>query len=100
MNFSIFTAVVMAGSLAVSSAATAKTFTGKWKGRSPTSLEFLDGNKLRYCYKKKCTEQVYSGDRETKIKFTWRRAKFTFTKTDDGYDGSYVRVITSKVKVK
>ena len=83
-----------------SSPVVAKTLTGKWNGRSATTLEFLDGKRVKYCYKKKCTEQAYTGNRDTKIKFTWRRAKFTFTKTDNGYDGSYLRVISSKVKVQ
>ena len=94
------TTAVTALVFSASSPLMAKTLTGKWNGRSPTTLEFLDGNKVKYCYKKKCTEQGYTGDKDTKIKFTWRRAKFTFTKTDSGYDGSYLRVISSKVKVQ
>ena len=78
----------------------AQTLAGKWNGRSATTLEFLDGKKVKYCYKKKCTEQAYTGTKDTTIKFTWRRAKITFTKTDTGYDGSYLRVISSKVKLK
>ena len=78
----------------------AQVLSGKWSGKSPTTLEFLDGNKVKYCYKKKCTVQPFTGDRATEVKFKWGRSKFVFTKTETGYDGSFLRVITSKVKVQ
>ncbi len=78
----------------------AQKLTGKWSGKSPTTLEFLDGSKVKYCYKSKCTEQSYTGDKDSKIKFNWGRSKFTFTKTDSGYDGTFLRVITAKVKIQ
>jgi len=78
----------------------AQVLSGKWSGKSPTTLEFLDGQKVKYCYKKKCTLQPYTGSKETEVKFNWGRSKFTFTKTQEGYDGSFLRVISSKVKVQ
>ncbi len=87
--------VINSGSVSV-----AQVLTGKWSGQSPTTLEFLDGNKVKYCYKAKCTTQVYTGDRDKMIKFNWGQSKFTFTKTDGGYDGTFLRVMTAKVKIQ
>lgn len=87
----------------VSSAGTlnaAQVLTGKWGGRSPTTLEFLDGSKVKYCYKTKCTTQAYTGDKAKKVKFNWGRSKFTFVKTDNGYDGTFLRILTAKVKIQ
>ena len=44
--------------LSVGNAFAAQVLTGKWSGKSPTTLEFLDGNKVKYCYKEKCTTQA------------------------------------------
>ncbi len=83
-----------------SGVAAAQVLAGKWSGKSPTTLEFLDGKKVKYCYKTKCTTQKYSGERDSKIKFSWGRSQFTFTKTDNGYDGTFLRVMSAKVKVQ
>ncbi|HFC04103.1 MAG TPA: hypothetical protein ENJ55_00240 [Rhizobiales bacterium] len=80
--------------------AAGQVLTGKWSGRSATSLEFLDGHKVKYCYKTKCTEQTYTGDKAKVIKFNWGKSQFTFTKTEQGYDGDYLRVVSSKVTLK
>lgn len=80
--------------------ASAKVLKGKWSGKSATTLEFLDNNKVKYCYKTKCTTQTYTGDKDSKIKFNWGRSQFTFTKTVDGYDGTFLRVLSAKVKIQ
>lgn len=80
--------------------ANAAALTGKWQGRTPTSLEFLKDGKVKYCYRSKCTVQTYTGDPESQIKFRWKRGRFVFTKTPSGYDGKYSLYITSSVKLK
>ena len=95
----LVTAVIV---LAMNSASlsAAQVLTGKWSGKSPTSLEFLEGKRVTYCYRKKCTTQSYTGDINKKIKFSWGRSRFTFTKTESGYDGTFLRVMTARVKIK
>lgn len=94
--------VVFVGCLAAGFAVPAQgaALTGKWQGRTPTSLEFLDGGKVKYCYRSKCTVQSYKGDPNSEIKFRWKRGRFVFTKTAGGYDGKYSLYITSSVKLK
>ena len=78
----------------------AEILKGKWGGKSPSILEFLDGQKVRYCFQGKCTVQPYTGNKSQKIEFNWGAAEFTFTKTTDGYDGTYRLVQTSTIKMK
>ena len=88
------------GNASAAQVLTSQVLTGKWSGKSATTLEFLDNSKIKYCYKTKCTTQAYTGNKEKKIKFSWGRSKFTFTKTDSGYDGTFLRVSTAKVKIQ
>ena len=78
----------------------AKTLKGKWGGKSASTLEFLAGKKVKYCFLDKCTVQPYTGDKEQKIEFNWGAAEFTFTKTATGYRGTYRLVQTSTIEMK
>jgi len=80
--------------------ATAQVLTGKWSGKSSTSLEFLEGSKVKYCYKQRCTTQDYTGNKDREIKFSWGRSRFTFTKTDNGYEGTFLRVLSARVQIQ
>jgi len=98
-NTLLITTLLIAG-MSSATLASAKVLTGKWNGKSPTTLEFLGGSKVKYCYKAKCTTRTYTGDQDKTIKFNWGRSQFTFTKTDSGYDGNFLRVMSSKVKLQ
>ncbi len=78
----------------------AQTLNGKWGGKSPSTLEFLDGKQVKYCFLGKCTVQPYTGDNNQKIEFNWGPSEFTFTKTATGYDGTYRLVQTSTIKME
>jgi len=66
-----------------------KTFKGKWDDIAPTTLKVLSASQVRYCFRRECTTQTYSGKPERKISFTWGANRFSFTRTSSGYRGLF-----------
>ncbi len=70
--------------------AEAKTWKGIWDGNRKWSstLVFLEGRQLIYCFQSECTKTGYRGDAKGTVRFNWGRAKFTFKWTGTGYRGA------------
>ncbi len=69
--------------------AEAKKWSGKWGGTSYTTLEFLDGNRVKYCFKRECVIKPYSGSPKKTIKFKWGNSSFAFEWNGQGYNGTF-----------
>ena len=80
---------VALGALLFADAASAETYRGKWGGQSPSTLEFVGGNEVLYCFKDQCTTAAYTGDRKGTLRFRWGSASFVFKWNGSGYDGWY-----------
>lgn len=67
-----------------------KTWKGQWDGnrQATSTLEFLDGMQLNYCFRSECTQTKYTGDQKGVVRFNWGQAKFTFQWTGNGYQGT------------
>jgi hypothetical protein len=71
-------------------AASAQMMMGKWSSGNASSLEVLDGKKVKYCFLETCTTQPYKGKANGTITFSWGPDnKYAFTKTAGGYHGVY-----------
>ncbi len=83
--------IAVAGSilLAIATPGEAKVWSGLWGGSSPSTLEFLAGGKVKYCFKSSCVVRPYSGDPAKTIRFQWGSASLTFQRTRTGYSGTH-----------
>ncbi|MEO0637514.1 MAG: hypothetical protein AAFY73_12785 [Pseudomonadota bacterium] len=78
-----------------------KTFKGTWEGGELSTFRILSASQVRYCYAVECTTEPYTGDPNSRFRFSWGTSRFVFTRTDDGYDGSFrAGSATSKVSMR
>lgn len=87
----IFISTVLASLILASNAGTAdaKNWSGRWDGQSYSTLEFLDGKRVKYCFKKDCVIKSYSGNASETIRFKWGNSRFSFEWNGQGYNGLY-----------
>lgn len=74
--------------LAQATDAEAKTYKGYWDGNPQWSstLDFLGGKRLTYCFQGQCHTTTYSGSEQGTVRFNWGQARFTFTWNGSGYN--------------
>jgi len=70
------------------SAAHAKTYKGLWNNNPQWSstVDFLDGNRVTYCFQSDCYTTKYSGSEKGTVRFNWGQAKFTMKWNGNGYN--------------
>lgn len=76
---------------AVSTPAMAEKCSGRWGGEVPTTVTFLDGGKLRYCFRSQCWTNPWTGDKAAKVTFFvgGGNAKATMKAADGGYRATW-----------
>ena len=69
---------------AFAGAAYAQTCTGK-TGAGTFKVTFLGGQRLRFCYGRRCSNGTFSGSRNGRLAFGNRAFRFNMTKSGRGY---------------
>lgn len=80
-----------------------KTWKGIWDGQAAftSTLDFLGGNRLTYCFQSQCHTAVYFGSEKGTVKFNWGTARFSFKWNGSGYDGvRRAGATTNRTKLK
>ncbi len=78
------------GLVAFSDLAVATSWKGKWGGVISSTLQFLDGKRVKYCYGViDCIVTGYSGDEKGTVSFSSGHARFQFKWNGSGYNGTY-----------
>ncbi len=87
--------------LAATTNASAKTWKGRWGGIANSTLVFMDGKRVKYCYKAQCVIRPYAGGQKSTVRFTWGPARLSFQWNGSGYNGTHVlRGHTSTILMK
>jgi hypothetical protein len=66
-----------------------KTFKGKWDDVASSTFRITNSSQVRYCFEGECTNQLYTGDPNTRLRFIWGNARFEFKRVEVGYDGVF-----------
>ena len=86
----LLTASLAMGIAVAGAWAEARELKGKWSSGNASTLEILDGKRVKYCFLDQCTTQKYKGDPNGTISFSWGpQHKYEFTRTKAGYRGVY-----------
>lgn len=92
-NHAVFIAVLGLTMVAATQLAAAEVWKGKWVmaggGGGDSTLEFLAGSQVKYCFNSSCSVQAYSGSENGTVKFSWGEGRYSFKWNGHGYNGTY-----------
>jgi hypothetical protein len=85
-----YTAALLLLTLMGITTAEAKTYKGIWDNNNQWSstLDFLDGKRVTYCFQNQCHTTGYSGSEKGTVRFNWGAARFTLKWNGNAYEAT------------